>query len=264
MYSRERSRRHRAQLSDIRQTTPSSGNHGARGDLELSVSAIPGATASTGRPETSISRTSGRAHWEEVNVSTIRERRRPGHELRMEDHGGNASAFLPRPGCNMTGPDAPGSRVRPHRRAVPLPEAMSIAAPPCRLSREPISTAITARVSCAASGWSTAWRPSKPIGRSLDPGGNITSFGEDTAGELYIMTRAGRPVSHRAELSACRLPEPRKKVPDSLPNRFLGVPLEVLHRALVALGRSASGKRAEIAPPTGSRVLAPRVEPVLA
>jgi hypothetical protein len=42
------------------------------------------------------------------------------------------------------------------------------------------------------------------------------------------------------------------------------MPLEILHRTLVARGRGAAGEGAEIAPPPGLRILLARIEPVLA
>lgn len=42
------------------------------------------------------------------------------------------------------------------------------------------------------------------------------------------------------------------------------MPLEILHRPLMAFGRGAAGEGAEIAPPPGLRVYFARVEPVFA
>lgn len=50
-------------------------------------------------------------------------------------------------------------------------------------------------------------------------------------------------------------------VPTTLPAS--GLALEELDRALVLLGRRSRGERAEIAPPPGSRIDFPRVQPVL-
>ncbi len=132
----------------------------------------------------------GQNAWEEVDVATRRRRSGPGRQLRLERHGRTPLLCRPRvrPGpvhacpCSSTRtPRAARSAAATSTGALPFPRCRGI-----------ISTPTTARAGCGASGFQDGEATEPQQWPTLAPGGGVPSFGQDAAGELYVLSAEGR------------------------------------------------------------------------
>ena len=183
---RRRRDRRRPAATRSRPTTRSSAPPALGRDLAATACATRGAARSTGRPATCGSATSGRTRGRRSTSPGPARRRR---ELRLEPDGGQRTASGRPSGCDQTGLDAAGRRVRPRRRLhghrrLRLPRLGAAGA----RRRLPVRRLLLA----ARSGRSTRRATARASRRSsAETGATISSFGEDEAGELYVTDLSG-------------------------------------------------------------------------